>query len=98
MNTKIKAADLRALDIAKYLETQEDVAGFLADTLEEGTPENFIHALSIAARARGMSEIARQAGVTRASLYKSLNENVSVRFDTICKVVSALGLKLTVTT
>jgi probable addiction module antidote protein len=84
-------------DIARYLETDEDIAGFLAETAREGTEEDFIHALGIAARARGMTEIAQKAGVTRASLYKSLSEGSNPEFSTIAKVCTALGLRLTVT-
>jgi probable addiction module antidote protein len=93
MVTKIKP-----LDIAEYLETEEDIAGFLNDMLAEGTPADFRNALSIAARARGMTEIAQKANVTRASLYKSLSENGEPRFDTIRKVITAMGLKLAITT
>jgi probable addiction module antidote protein len=55
-----------------------------------------MHALNIAARAKGMSEVAQQVGVTRASLYKSLSESGNPRFKTISKVVEALGCKLAV--
>jgi probable addiction module antidote protein len=84
------------LDIAELLEDDEDIQEFLAETARDGTPEDFIHALGIAARAKGMTEIARQAGVTRASLYKSLSENGNPEFSTIVKVTRALGLNLTV--
>ena len=59
-------------------------------------PEEFIHALNTAARAKGMTEIAKKAGVTRASLYKSLADGGSLRFDTISRVTRALGCKLAV--
>jgi probable addiction module antidote protein len=84
------------LDIAELLEDDEDIQEFLAETARDGTPEDFIHALGIAARAKGMTEIARQAGVTRASLYKSLSENGNPEFSTVVKVTRALGLNLTV--
>jgi probable addiction module antidote protein len=81
-------------DIAQHLETDEDIAEFLAETAREGTEKDFIHALSIAARARGMTEIAKKAGVARASLYKSLADGGNPEFDTICRVCAALGIKL----
>ena len=56
----------RLFDIAEHLETDEDIKFFLQDAAE-GTPEEFIHALNTAARAKGMTEIAKKAGVTRAS-------------------------------
>ncbi|MBF0263810.1 MAG: putative addiction module antidote protein [Gammaproteobacteria bacterium] len=86
----------RKLDIAELLETDEDIKEFLAETAREGTPSDFIHALNIASRAKGMSEIAKQAGVTRASLYKSLADDGNPRFETINKVVEALGCKLSI--
>jgi probable addiction module antidote protein len=55
-----------------------------------------IHALSIAAKAKGMTEVAQKVGVTRASLYKSLSENGNPRFETISRIVEALGCKLVV--
>ena len=81
-------------DISEYLETDEDIHDFLKETVSTGDTSDFIHALNIAAKARGMTEIARQAGVTRASLYKSLSENGNPRFETISKVINALGCKL----
>ncbi|MCG8616096.1 MAG: putative addiction module antidote protein, partial [Desulfobacterales bacterium] len=57
---------------------------------------DFIHALSIAARAMGMTEVAKKAGVTRASLYKSLSQGGNPQFSTISKVTKALGCKLAV--
>ena len=83
-------------DIAEHLETDEDIRGFLKEVASTGDTADFIHALNIAARAKGMTEVARQAGVTRASLYKSLSENGNPRFDTISKIVNALGCKLTI--
>jgi probable addiction module antidote protein len=83
-------------DIAQHLESDDDIAEFLAETACEGSVEDFIHALGIAARARGMTEIAKNAGVTRASLYKSLSEDGRPEFSTVAKVCAALGVRLTV--
>ena len=85
----------RPFDPAEHLQTDEDIKYFLQDA-SEGTPEEFIHALNTAARAKGMTEIAKQAGLTRASLYKSLSEGGKPRFDTILKVTKALGCRLAV--
>ncbi|MDR1368348.1 MAG: putative addiction module antidote protein [Candidatus Accumulibacter sp.] len=82
------------LDLAQYLETEADIAEFLAETAREGTEADFIHALSIAARARGMTEVAQKAGVSRASLYKSLSGDGNPEFDTVYRVCAALGVKL----
>jgi probable addiction module antidote protein len=86
----------KPFDIAEYLETDEDIWEFLAEVLATGTTSDFIHALNTAARAKGMTEVARQAGVTRASLYKSLSEDGNPRFETISKIVEALGGRLAV--
>ena len=85
----------RHFDPAEHLKTDEDIRFFLRDAAE-GPPEEFIHALNTAARAKGMTEIARQAGVTRASLYKSLADNGNPKFETVSKIVAALGCKLAV--
>jgi probable addiction module antidote protein len=84
------------LDIAELLETPEDIAAFIASVLEEdGDDPVFIQqALGVAARAKGMSEMARAADIDRASLYKALSEEGNPTFSTISKVVKALGLKL----
>jgi probable addiction module antidote protein len=78
------------------LNTTEEIRDFLQEVLETGDESDFIHALSTAARAMGMTEIANKAGVSRASLYKSLSENGNPKFSTVCKVTKALGCKLAV--
>ena len=82
-------------DPAEHLETQEDIKMFLQDAAE-GTPEEFVHALNTAARAMGMTEVAQKAGVSRASLYKSLADGGKPQFTTISRVSEALGCKLAV--
>jgi len=86
----------KPFDIAEHLETEEDIREFLQESLDTGDESDFIHALSIAARARGMTEVAKAAGVTRASLYKSLSEDGRPNFATVYKVTKALGCKLRV--
>lgn len=83
-------------DIAEHLETDEDIRMFLQESAANATTEEFIHALNTAARAKGMTEVARLAGVTRASLYKSLAENGNPEFSTIHRVIGALGCKMTI--
>ena len=87
---------ITAFDIAEHLETDAEIQAFLRETDITGDASDFIHALSIAARAKGMGEVAKQAGVTRASLYKSLADDGNPRFETITKIVEALGCKLVV--
>jgi len=81
-------------DIAKHLETDEDIREFLQEVARTGDSSDFIHALNTAARAKGMSNIAKKMGVSRTSLYKSLSGESNPAFDTISQVVQALGLNL----
>lgn len=86
----------RPFDIAKHLKTHEEIRRFLQEVAAEGDDSDFIHALNTAARAMGMSEVAKKAGVARASLYKSLAEDGDPKFSTISKVTRALGCKLAI--
>ena len=82
-------------DAAKYLATTQSQAELIADALESGDAAYIAAALGVIARARGMAEVARDAGVTRASLYKALSENGDPQLTTLLGVMKALGLKLT---
>ena len=90
------ALDTAPYDSADYLRTPEDVAAYLEAAFEDGDAALITHALGVVARAEGMTEIARQAGLTRASLYKALSADGRPEFATVLKVVQALGLKMTV--
>ena len=81
-------------DPADHLETEEDMAAYLEAALEEGVPVLVAAALGDIARAKGMSHVAREAGLGRESLYKALSPSGNPEFATILKVVSALGLQL----
>jgi probable addiction module antidote protein len=83
-------------DIAEHLETDEDIRNFLIEVASDGDESDLIHALNIAARAKGMTTVAENAGVTRTSLYKSLSEGGNPKFTTINKIVSSFGCKLAV--
>jgi probable addiction module antidote protein len=83
-------------DAADYLETREDIAAYLDAVLEDGDPELLKAALGDIARAKGMTEIARSAGLGRANLYKALSPNGNPEFITVAKVLRALGLRLTI--
>ena len=84
------------LDIADHLKTDEDIREFLRESAANATTQELIHALNTAARAKGMTKTAQQVGVTRTSLYKSLAGNGNPEFETIAKVVEALGCKLVI--
>jgi len=96
MTKRIKAAALPEFDAAQYLDSETAVAAYLTDSLDAIDPALLAAALGDIARARGMSEIARSAGLTREALYKALRPNAHPRFDTISKVCKALGVKLNV--
>ena len=83
-------------DVAEHLRTPEDMAAYLEACLEEanGDAAFIAKALGDIARAKGMTQVARDAGLSRESLYKALSGERSPGFDTILKVLQALGLKL----
>jgi probable addiction module antidote protein len=83
-----------AWDAAEHLETQEDMVAYLEAALEEDDPAVIAAALGDIARAKGMTQIAREAGLGRESLYKALSPDGNPEFATVLKVVKALGLKL----
>ena len=83
-------------DIAEHLKTEDDIRGFLTEVADTGDAADFIHALGIAARVRGMADLAKEIGVTRTSLYKSLTQDGQPRFETIFKITQALGYKLAI--
>ena len=86
----------RSFDAAGYLDSPEMISAYLDAALAEGDPTLFAAALGDIAKARGMSEIARDAGVTREALYKALSENGDPRMSTLFGVIKALGLKVRV--
>lgn len=94
MKKKTKISDLPDFDMAKQLKSEEDIAAYVTMVIEEGDSSELAHALGVAARARGMSEIAQAAGLTREALYKALRPNAHPRFDTINRVCAALGVRL----
>jgi probable addiction module antidote protein len=83
-------------DSAEYLKTEEDMANYLDSCMEEAgdDPAFIAKALGTIARARGMTQVARDAGLSRESLYRALSGEGNPEFGTILKVVKALGLKL----
>ncbi|MGD8562891.1 MAG: putative addiction module antidote protein [Desulfarculaceae bacterium] len=83
-------------DVAEHLRTPEEMAAYLEACLEEaqGDAALISKTLGDIARAKGMSQVARDAGLSRESLYKALSGERTPNFDTILKVIGALGLKL----
>ena len=94
--TKTKAPlKLVAFDAAWYLNDDEAIAEYVTAVLEANDPDLLLVALSDVARAKGMAQVAADAGLGRESLYKALAPRVKPRFETIMKVAHALGVKFT---
>src|ERR1700684_2970665 len=82
-------------DAGRYLASPSSQAELLNDALASGDAGYVAQALGVIARARGMTEVAREAGVTREALYKALSENGDPRLTTLLGVARALGVRLT---
>ncbi len=83
-------------DASEHLETDEDMVAYLEAALEDGDPALISAVLGDIARAKGMAQIAEKTGLGRNSLYKALSPEGHPEFDTILKVIKALGIKLEV--
>ncbi len=91
-----KTQKLKAFDITRLLDNEEAMAEYLSQVLEDGDNAELIRALGHIAKAKGMATVAKESGLGRESLYKALSEGSQPRFDTISKVINALGLKISV--
>ncbi len=94
MTKKIDPAGLPEFDLAEYLDGEEAISEYLNQVIADGDMAELAHALGVAARARGMTEVAKDSGITREALYKALRPGASPRFETVAKVCQALGVKL----
>ncbi len=94
MDRKIKVDQLPEFDAANYLDSDVAIAAYLTDILEANDAGLLASALGDIARARGLSDIAKAAGITREALYKALRPGSAPRFDTINRVCTALGVRL----
>lgn len=90
---KVKISDYNPLD---YLETKEEISEYLNNAFQDDDPRVFLIALGHLAKKKGMMEVARETGLNRESLYKSLSGDGNPKFTTISKVTKALGCKLAV--
>ncbi len=81
-------------DASEYLDSPEAIAEFLSDAFESGHAGVISSALGAVARARGMTDMAKEAGVSRQSLYRSLSEDGRPEFSTVLKVLAAVGVTL----
>ncbi len=96
MSKKINLSDLKTFDMAEHLKTSEDISNYLTVVIEDGDNALLAAALGDIARARGMTQIAKETGLAREALYRALRPNAQPRFETINRVCHALGVKLVV--
>lgn len=82
-------------DAARYLDSDEAIAEYMSVVLEADDPDLLLLALGDVARAKGMAQVAKDAGLGRESLYKALAPGAKPRFETVMKVARALGVKFT---
>lgn len=94
MNTSTEFKEFKA---EHHLNTADEVRFYLETCLEENDPTFFIEALGAVARSKGMKEISQQTGLGRESLYKAFGVGKKPRFDTVFKVIQALGLRFNLT-
>jgi probable addiction module antidote protein len=83
-----------AFDVADYLDNDEVIAEYLTAALEDPNPDVFLMAVADVAKAKGMSQVASEAGLGRESLYKAFAPGAKPRYDTVLKVLRALGVQL----
>lgn len=81
-------------DAADYLDNEESISEYITAALEDANPDVFLSAVRDVARARGMAQLAKDAGLGRESLYKALTPGAKPRYDTMLKLLHALGVKL----
>lgn len=85
---------LAKFDAADYLDNEEVIAEYLNAALEDPNPEIFLAAVADVAKARGMTQLAKDTGLGRESLYKALAPGAKPRYDTILKLLHGLGVRL----
>ena len=91
------SSELEVFDITEYLDSKEAIAEYLSAILKDGDTDELIRAIGYIAKAKGMSQIAKETSLGRESLYKTFRPNSKPRFDTVVKVIKALGGELKVT-
>jgi len=87
-------AQFSPFDAADYLDDEQTIAHYITAALEGPNPDVFLSAVRDVARARGMAQLAKDTGLGRESLYKALSPGAKPRYDTMLKLLHALGVKL----
>ena len=90
---KMKVSELKRFDMADHLDSEEAIADYINIVLEENDPAALTEALGTVARARNMSQLARDTGMSREGLYKALSGEGNPSFATVMKVAQALGVR-----
>ncbi len=95
--SKLNDLGLAPFDASDYLDNEETIAEYLTAALENPDPDAFLVAVRDVAKARGITKVAADAGLGRESLYKALKPGAQPRFDTVRRLLEALGVRLDVT-
>lgn len=90
------AIETKVWDAAEVLNTPADIAAYLDAYLEDGSHEEFLHALNSIARSHGMSALARETGISREALYRAFSDNGNPTLDTLLRVMKAFGVRLAI--
>jgi probable addiction module antidote protein len=90
------ANKLKVWDASEHLDSEEMIFAYMNAAIEDGDPALFTAALGDIARARGMTDIAKKAGVSRESLYRALSNEGNPEFATVVKVMKAMGLRMSI--
>ncbi len=89
----MKSSELISFDITEYLDSEEAIAEYLSQVLEDGDNEEFLRAIGHIAKAKGMAQIAKDTGLGRESLYKAFRPDAKPRFETVMKVMNSLKIQ-----
>ena len=87
-------SNLKTFDISQYLDSKEMIAEYLSQVLADGDTNKLLEAIGNIAKAKGMSQIAKDTGLGRESLYKTFQDGSKPRFETVIKVLNSFGVKL----
>jgi len=93
--TKTKET-ISEFNLSDYLDSDEAISEYLTQVLNDGDMKEFLRALSYIAKAKGMTEVSKESGLSRPSLYKMLSADAKPRFETVLKVLDTLNIKLEV--
>lgn len=93
----VEKEEVTEFDMSDYLDSDEAIAEYITQVLADGDTKEFLRAISYIARAKGMTEVSKETGLSRASLYKTLDENAKPRFETVIKILKSFGIRLEAT-